>query len=318
VKFPLVPKWTCLSPLITVVCSSGAFGFSLLAPYADWMQVSNGYRFPDDIGGPVAISEGYRWNVPVLTYGFDPSFLKHFGSSGVAAVEQAVQIINDLPPASSISLPDYPIYAMRVNYLATSQQLFDLESATLVLLVEQMGLAQPIRSIFTLRRWDPFFISNPVSPSWPPGTIPNYVVERNFDPETLLPSHTVNIGEQIGVVQGGYRAADAYEFQINPNEFVEAVAQRYLYAGYHWNGLTRDDVGGLRFLFSSNNIKYEILLPDVHGVTAADAHGHSKGKAHGRKNKTHKHVGTLTSHLTHGPEQQTGGIVQRPRRVQES
>ena len=58
-----------------------------------------------DIGGPMDIGDGYRWNVPVVTYGFDQSFLDYFGTNGVAAVEGAIQILNDLPPASSI-VPD--------------------------------------------------------------------------------------------------------------------------------------------------------------------------------------------------------------------
>lgn len=30
-----------------------------------------GYGLPGDIGGPMFIEEAYRWNVPVLYYGFD-------------------------------------------------------------------------------------------------------------------------------------------------------------------------------------------------------------------------------------------------------
>jgi hypothetical protein len=43
------------------------------------------------------------------------------------------------------------------------------------------------------------------------------------------------------------------------------------YFGYSWysffyTGLTRDDVGGLRYLLSTNNVNLETLLPDVHGI----------------------------------------------------
>lgn len=34
--------------------------FALLGPYADWMDVTNGFRQSDDIGGPMNITEGYR------------------------------------------------------------------------------------------------------------------------------------------------------------------------------------------------------------------------------------------------------------------
>src|SRR6266404_4804702 len=77
-------------------------GFALLGPYMNWMAQTNGYRQPGDIGGPMDIGEGYRWNVPVVTYGFDQSFVDYFGSNGVAAVESAIQVLNDLPPASTI------------------------------------------------------------------------------------------------------------------------------------------------------------------------------------------------------------------------
>ena len=43
----------------------------------------------------MVLGEEYRWNVPVLTYAFDQSFLDYFGSNGVAAVEKAFQIPMD-------------------------------------------------------------------------------------------------------------------------------------------------------------------------------------------------------------------------------
>jgi len=85
-----------------------SFGFALLGPFAPWMQETNGVVFPGDIGGPMNIGNGYRWNVPIVTYGFDQSFLDYFGTNGVAAVEGAFQILNDLPPASQIVLTNIP------------------------------------------------------------------------------------------------------------------------------------------------------------------------------------------------------------------
>ena len=59
---------------ITAPC---ARAFSLLGPYASWMDEAKSFRQPGgDIGGPMNIDEGYRWNVPVVTYGFDASFLE--------------------------------------------------------------------------------------------------------------------------------------------------------------------------------------------------------------------------------------------------
>ncbi len=78
----------------TLLAGSTASGFSLLGPYAPWMTTNLSYHQPGDIGGPMDLHEGYRWNLPTLTYGFDQSFLDYFGQDGVAAVEEAIQILN--------------------------------------------------------------------------------------------------------------------------------------------------------------------------------------------------------------------------------
>jgi hypothetical protein len=91
--------------------------FALLGPFADWMEITNDFRHPGDVGGPMEINEAYRWNVPILTYGFDQSFLDFFGSNGVRAVEAALQILNDFPPASVLTLTNYSTYTQQ-NYAA--------------------------------------------------------------------------------------------------------------------------------------------------------------------------------------------------------
>ena len=113
-----------------------------------------------DIGGPMDIGSEYRWNVPVVTYGFDKSFLDYFGTNGVAAVESAIQVLNDLPPASDIVLTNYPFESQQINYQAQSLSLYDLKSERFCLLLEQMGLATPTRYVFALRLRDPSNISN--------------------------------------------------------------------------------------------------------------------------------------------------------------
>ena len=49
----------------------------------------------DDLGGPKRIDEFYRWNTPRLTYGFDATFVQFFGESGIAAVNDAMNVLND-------------------------------------------------------------------------------------------------------------------------------------------------------------------------------------------------------------------------------
>src|SRR6185312_3671005 len=139
--------------------------FSLLGPYSNWAQ-SIGFRGPVDIGGPMNLNEEYRWNVPTVTYAFDKSFIDYFGSNGVAAVESAIQILNDLPAASDIVPSNFPPDTRQLNLAAQAQNVYDLKSVALALLVEHMGLGQPVRNIQDF----------PESRSGSP-------VERNFDGE---------------------------------------------------------------------------------------------------------------------------------------
>ncbi len=174
----------CIGFLFLVAGLPTVRGFSLLGPFAPWMDAAKNFHSlhewgAADIGGPMAIGEGYRWNVPVVTYGFAPSFLDYFGTNGVAAVAEAIQILNDLPPASAINLADYSPYTFRMNYAASPAGLQDLKSAALSGLVEQLGLAQPVRFMFTLRNIS--LVGDTVVPE---------TVIRNYDPFTgsLRPS----------------------------------------------------------------------------------------------------------------------------------
>ena len=263
--------------------SSSSFGFALLGPFASWMEETNGLRQPGDIGGPMDIGSGYRWNVPIVTYGFDQSFRDYFGPKGVAAVENAIQILNDLPSASDVVLTNYPLDSESINYQAQAQNLYDLKSATLVALLEQMGLTQPTRYVFALRQWDPLFLTYATSYSWPDGTIPNDIVMRNFDPETLAASVYVNGALYNGYVMSGMsdyyldgeKINVAFVIPVDPlaaNASAVAdgsinnlllISPGTLNPGTFFMGLTEDDVGGLRYLLSADNVNYEKLLPDV-------------------------------------------------------
>jgi len=249
-----------------------AEAFSLLGPWADWMQPDIGYRLGSDIGGPMDFDEGYRWNVPILTYGFDQTFLDYFGSEGVAAVESAIDTLNDLPPASSIVLSNYPLACLQLNYGATAQHLLDLRSFTLSLLLEHMGLAPPSQSVFVLRQWDTnFFLSYPAQSAWPPGTIPNIILMRNFDPETLVPTTVINGEWYTAWIEFLGTYAVIIPTRVGPFPFGdEAVAGGVnfgeSYYGAFFDGLSQDDVGGLRYLLSSSNQNYETVLPDVQGT----------------------------------------------------
>ena len=233
--------------------------FSLLGPYADWMTESIGYRQPNDIGGPMNINEEYRRNVPVVTYGFDKSFLDYFGTEGVKAVESAFKILNDLPPASEMVLTNYPTDTRRVNSVAAGQSLADLKSATLSILLEQLGLAQPTRYVFGLRRWDPIWLNYPLEQNWPPEFVDQYLLQRNFDPESLAPTHLINDVLFTGeIVPSYWMGPDVLEF-VNYREDTASVADKGWRGGQYYTGLTRDDVGGLRYLLRKGNVNFERL-----------------------------------------------------------
>jgi hypothetical protein len=262
--------------------------FSLLGPYADWMDVTNGFRLPGDIGGPMDITEGYRWNVPVVTYGFDQSFRNYFGSNGVAAVEAAIGILNNLPPASALVLTNFTNFSQLVNYSAAGENLYDLKSETLSILLEQLGLAQPTRYVYLVRQWDPSLEPYAYLSAGLPGAtgiIGKFVIERNFDPQTLTSTILVNGTEYSAYIDYGAIGttgvpsfATAVEVPVDPlDEPFNAVADNFLSPlsqnvlrsplGIFYSGLTYDDVGGLSFLLSTNNLKIEPLLSDVHAAT---------------------------------------------------
>lgn len=254
---------------VLVLFTIKANAFSLFGPFEPWMTSTNSLRLSGDIGGPMNLGEEYRWNVPVVTYAFDQSFLDYFGSNGVAAVEQAIQILNALPPASSIDLTNYPLVPLGYNYSAETLNLIDLKTLTLSLLLEQMGLAEPTRHVFDLRDWTPQFTTSPYERDWYLWAYPSFIVQRNFDPESLEPSHYVNGTLYSGVVVADSlnQRFEAWEFPVDPlAETYTAVSDLYIRRQIFINGLSRDDVGGLRYLLRSNNINFEILLDNVHGV----------------------------------------------------
>jgi len=245
----------------------GAAAFSLLGPNAVWMTDDLSYNNQLDfteapgildspLGGPQNIGEEYRWNIPTLYYAVDQSFLDYFGSNGVVSIDQAMAILNSLSPVSSYSsnLDEVPMEATRENSRARALGLFDLKTLALHLMVEGLGLADPVRYDWTLRAR--VIVSPPGCPVF------NYlVIQRNFDPASWEPSAYVNgtlytyrIVEFCPVVD----RADAFEQRVDPlQSFYTAVASPGIGRGSFFTGLTRDDIGGLRYLYRTNNVNFE-------------------------------------------------------------
>jgi hypothetical protein len=249
-------------PLLMLLVAR-ANAFSLIGPYADWMDQTKSYHLPGDIGGPMNIGEGYRWNIPVITYGFERSFLDYFGSNGVAAVEAAIQILNQLPPASQINLESFPLAAWHTDFQAESLCVLDLKSQALGLLLEQMGLADPERYTFSIRDYV--------------GMGSNYafnVIRRNFDPATAQPTPYVNdtlftyyLYQFTPTPSLTSIFCDAVEFRVDPLATHDTTAAGAVAGyGHYLSGLSRDDAGGLRYLLSASQIRHESLLADIHGA----------------------------------------------------
>ena len=252
-----------------LLMATAGYGFSLLGPPTTpataWQLPAIGYQRPGDIGGPVTPGEEYRWTLPMITYAFDDSFLSYFGEDGIVVVEEALAIINSLGPVSSFSpeLGEFPPDALRQNFKAASLGIIDLKTTTLSKVLEILGLADAQRWVYSLRQRVPF-------PNQ--GTTNYLVIQRNYDPLTILPSQAINGDLYV------YRIfdpilpdnwADAIEFAAatpDPTAQTTPVASSFLLPGVFATGLSRDDAGGLRYIYGATNRNVETLLP---GITLA-------------------------------------------------
>src|SRR5688572_29844590 len=264
-----------------------ASAFSLGGPLSSdpggeaWQVVRIGYsdttRLNGSLMSPKNLTHEYRRNVPVLTYAFDPTFINYFGTNGMAAVHAAVAVMNSLPNLDTLSqtLDEYPLQdpvtgavttfrdSRRVNYTAQALNLVDMKTQTLGLLIEQLGLISPERWTWTLRSRE---TSGPLP-------ITNYsTIMRNFDPVTLQPSAYVNGNRYSYEIVEPYVTQDsssAVEFPVDPESslysFSSAAnlvgADFQIPFGVFYTYLTRDDIGGLRYIYDPENLNWESFAP---------------------------------------------------------
>ena len=253
-----------------------AWSFSLLGPINEPYQVAEiAYNLGGDIGAPKNLAEEYRRNTPFIYYAFDANFVDYFGSNGVAAVEEAFALMNSLPKVSQLSrdLNDWPMMSMRENPTAVALSLLDLKSDTLRLLVEQMGLAEPERYIWTLH-------TRLVGAGGCPDDVSYSIVQRNFDPIVTALNQFRSTPYVNGVLYTYYIYEDcgaapdpsawALPLKVDPaDRGFTAVAGGIDYNGSlegfgfgnYFIGLTRDDIGGLKYLMSTNNLNVEQAGP---------------------------------------------------------
>ena len=75
------------------------------------------FNYTDDLGGPKDLKT-FRWNIPLLTYAFDASFMQYFGLEGRDAVK-AFTSVNDFfhnNEYSGVSSLELTTHGFRSNY----------------------------------------------------------------------------------------------------------------------------------------------------------------------------------------------------------
>lgn len=224
-----------------------------------------------DIGTPKAAYpyQGYRRNTPVLYYSFDSSFLGFFGTNGAGEVDKALAVYNNLANVSAYTpeLSEFPTDSRRENFRAAAASLLDVKSMAMGLMTEQLGFWQPVRWVWCLH--DRQHIGTVACPA----DMFYSVIKRNYDivpsaPGQYQPTSYVNgLLYSYFIVEGCNTTpllADAVEFPVDPlSDPYSAVADfnsleyEGLQPGTFFTGLTRDDVGGLRFLINSNQVAPE-------------------------------------------------------------
>lgn len=286
-----------LSAVALLGVAPDARAFSLLGQLdASYQTADLGYSVgiiissrEQDLGGPMNLDEEYRWSSPILVYGFDTTFKEYFGEQGVAAVEAAIKIFNDLPSASDMSptLAEWPLETGRFNYTAQELRIIDIKSLVLSCLLEQMGLACPERYAFTIFQRIPLVNL--------PGQFSYTVIQRNYDPVPINPTAAPNrwryayspyvnetlytyITRHIRAFNNLPEFWDAQEIAVDAaSPRVSVIASTGLQAGpvdprifaqvygltaspgagRFYTGLTRDDVGGLRYLLNPGRTNVE-------------------------------------------------------------
>jgi hypothetical protein len=241
-----------------------------------WQQPVIGYGLGGDEVAPKNLGEEYRRNLPVMYYSCDANFLDYFGANGKQAIDQAFVILNaaftNNPTGTShgldgysANLVEFPLETRHFNYQAQAMGLWDMKSITLGAMMEQMSLADPVRYVWTLH--DRLHASGTGIPPCP-GGMEYLVVQRSFD-YVSSPLNQLQASPYINDTLYSYQI---FEACTGPNPLalaepysVDPLADTYSPVacmaiasyGAFYSGLTRDDVAGLRYMLSTNNINTE-------------------------------------------------------------
>jgi hypothetical protein len=278
------------------LAARSAHSFSLLGPLGNgpggeaWQTEELGYNLTTgavDVGAPKNLTEEYRWNSSIITYGFDPSFINYFGTNGIAAIEAAIAVYNSLPDLSTLSqeLNEFPLAdpnsgavttfrdSRRFNFTAATLNLLDMKSYTMGVLAEYLGLASPERWTWTLR-------ARTTTGQLP---ITNYfTIMRNFDPVTYMPTRYVNGNRytysiveldnprrNIPIERPADPESSLYAFSTVADILGGFPSGTGIGLGTYFTYLTRDDIGGLRYIYDRDNLNWESFPPGTQ-ITAPD------------------------------------------------
>ncbi len=255
----------CLTFGIALLASPSVYGFSLVGPALGYETAINGYgqgNFPQNLG------DENRVTVPNLFYACDQSFLDYFGESGRKEISKAVDYFNKLPAFSTMSedLTEFPQVTYRENYRAGTLGLSDMKSQLMSLMLIDFGLTDP--------QWYMWSVRDRVLP--PGAACPNYefvIIMRNFDPVSWSPSSYVN--GALYTFRWRITCAPAPDFSYPAPVLVDPTGigfsavvgggegQGTLVPGFYFNGFSRDDIGGLRYLYNKKNYNFETLPANV-------------------------------------------------------
>lgn len=230
--------------------------FSLLGPFAPWQTQRIGYQINGQIGGPMALGEEYRHNVRTLTYGFTPEFMDWFGNTAVEEIKEVIEYFNDIGDLTLVDPNSFPLYSTRFNATAFQLNLVDLKSSAFFLITEFLGLTDPSQFVFTLRELE--VIEDPVR---------RYlVINRNYDPITYQPTPFIN-GHLHTYTTIFDNDTEAFPIVSTVDPLAEeattvtSLLTSGSFRGTYLTGLTRDDIGGLKYIYRTDNFNVETLPP---------------------------------------------------------
>lgn len=248
---------------LLIFCGNHATeAFSLAGPRPPWMLEAppSSAACYSGTTGPMNIDEEYRVNVPVMFFGVTADFASYFGVRGIEEMRKAVALLDAVPSSEQISVDDYPNQGFRVNHRARALGLVDIKSMAVQALLRTMGLEDAVEYVYAPR--NAWILNGAV--------VEYYMTVRNFDPVSYRQSPYVN-----GTLYTYTRLGCPFVFPVDPVERLfprtspTASSRRGLIAagtaGTFVTGLTKDDVGALKYIYSPKNYNMETVPPGTSG-----------------------------------------------------